>query len=272
MFFNILTNVRKKIPLTHCITNYVTVNSCANAILAVGGAPIMADDIEEVAEITAMSNALVLNIGTLNKRTVQSMVKAGIAANEKGIPVILDPVGVGASNLRNSATAELINKVKFAAIRGNISEIKNIYDGSAKAHGVDVDISDSNIEPQQLCEYAKVLSLRTGAVIAITGATDVIAQSEKAALLKNGNPMLSNVTGSGCMLSAITGAFLGANPNNCWEATVSATALMGIAGEIAQSKTVKNGVGIGSFNVYLMDALSQIDEAKMKEAIKIEII
>lgn len=272
MIAQTMTNVRKNVPLTHCITNYVTVNSCANALLAVGGAPIMADDIDEVAEIVSISNALVLNIGTLNQRTVASMVKAGKTANEKGIPVILDPVGAGASTLRNQALAQLMSNVDFTVIRGNISEIKSVYNGSGKAHGVDVDFADMNIASEELATFAKELSARTGAVIAITGKTDVVANAEKAALIQNGVATLSSITGSGCMLSAIIGSYVGANSENPWKATVAAIALMGLCGEVAAEKAKAEGKGLGSFYVYLMDALSQIDEKQLEEGMKVEII
>ena len=127
-----------------------------------------ADDIDEVAAITSISRALVINIGTLNSRTVKSMLKAGITANEKNIPVVLDPVGAGASSLRDEAVAALLAKVKFTVIRGNISEIKSVYDGSSQAHGVDVALADANIAPEKLAAFAQELSERTGAVIAIT--------------------------------------------------------------------------------------------------------
>ncbi len=272
MFTETMKNVRRDCPLTHCITNYVTVNHCANALLAVGGSPIMADDIDEVEAIVSISKALVINIGTLNRRTIQSMLKAGEKANALGIPVVLDPVGAGASALRNEATAELLAKVKFAVIRGNISEIKNVYDGSGKAHGVDVNIADANISPKDLAVFAKELSKRTGAVIAITGKVDVVADSERAALISNGTPRLSSITGSGCMLSAITGAYAGGNKDNVWEAVVTATALMGLSGEAAAARSDKEQAGLGSFNVYLMDALSMIDEQALKEGMKIEIV
>ncbi|MDO4541915.1 MAG: hydroxyethylthiazole kinase [Bacillota bacterium] len=272
MFIETMKNVREQCPLTHCITNYVTVNGCANALLAVGGSPIMADDIDEVAEITAISRALVINIGTLNARTVKSMVKAGITANEKGIPVVLDPVGAGASTLRNQAVAELMEKVQFTVIRGNISEVKNVYDGSGKAHGVDVDMADVNAVPEELAAFAKGLSRRTGAVIAITGKVDVVADSERVALISNGTPRLSSITGSGCMLSAIIGTYVGGNSDNVWEAVVAATSLMGLSGEKAAARADEKGLGFGSFNVYLMDALSQITPEELKEGMKVEII
>ena len=272
MFIEAMKNVRSQCPLTHCITNYVTVNPCANALLAVGGSPIMADDIDEVAAITPISRALVINIGTLNSRTVKSMLKAGITANEKNIPVVLDPVGAGASSLRDEAVAVLLAKVKFTVIRGNISEIKSVYDGSSQAHGVDVALADANIAPESLANFAQELSERTGAVIAITGKVDVVSNAAKSALISNGSPLLSSITGSGCMLSAITGAYVGANSDNAWEAAVAATALMGLSGEVAADRAATNKVGLGSFNVYLLDALSQIDEAALKEGMKVEII
>ncbi len=272
MFRNTLEQLRQKGALVHCITNYVTVNDCANAILAVGGAPIMADDIAEAAEITGICSALVINIGTLNERTIQSMIAAGKQANLLGHPVILDPVGAGASTLRTQTVFKLLEMVKFDVIRGNISEIKTVYAGTGTTNGVDADLSDAlNDENQEeVIAYAKSLSLKTGAVIAITGAVDLVTDGEKTYLIKNGHPMMSKITGTGCMLSAMIGAFCGANSKLILDATVAAISFMGLCGELAYEKTALVSGGTSTFKTFLIDAMSQIEGTRFEGGMKIE--
>lgn len=273
MFRIALENLKNHGALVHCITNYVTVNDCANAILAVGGAPIMADDIGEAAEITGICNALVINLGTLNERTISSMLAAGERANALGHPVILDPVGAGASTLRTETVFKLLEKVRFAVIRGNISEIKTVYAGAGTTKGVDADLNDAlNTDNQEeVVAFAKKLSERTGAIIAITGETDLIANSEKAVLIQNGHPMMSKITGTGCMLTAILGAFCGANPDQLMEAVVAGVSFMGQCGEIANEKTVAMKGGTSSFRTYLIDAMSQIEPETFEKGMKIDV-
>ena len=206
----ILANVTSKTPLVHCLTNYVTVNDVANILLACGGSPIMADDKDEVEEITSLCNATVINIGTLNTRTIESMILAGKKANELAHIVVLDPVGAGASALRTSTTFELLREVNFSVIRGNISEIKTVALGGGTTKGVDADVSDTINEEnlEEAIAYAKSLSTKTGAVIAITGPLDIVADSTAAYVIRNGNPLMSKVSGTGCMLSAVIAAYL----------------------------------------------------------------
>ncbi|MEG2857985.1 MAG: hydroxyethylthiazole kinase, partial [Clostridia bacterium] len=168
-----LSLIAEKCPIVHCITNYVTINDCANIILAVGASPIMADDIAEVEDIVSIAGALVINIGSLNELTIPAMVRAGRRANALRRPVILDPVGVGASALRNETITKLLQEIRFSVIRGNISEIHAVAHGSGGAHGVDADAADAlnSTNISGVIESAKALSNRTGAVIAISGAT-----------------------------------------------------------------------------------------------------
>ncbi|MFR7591584.1 MAG: hydroxyethylthiazole kinase [Longibaculum sp.] len=272
MFEKIMENVLKQKPLIHCITNVVTMNDCANAILAVHGSPIMADEQEEVEEITSLCQGLVINIGTLNERTVQSMIKAGKKANELGHPVILDPVGVGASRFRRETIFRLLKEVQFSVIRGNISEMKAVYFGTGTTQGVDADVQDvvgeENIE--ETIEFAKKLSQRTGAVIAITGAIDIVANDKKAYVIKNGCLNMAKVTGTGCMLSAILGVYVAANQEHIFEATGCATAIMGYSGELAQAKVYKQNAGTGSLRVYLIDSLSMMTPQILNGGMKIE--
>lgn len=256
-------NVRKNVPLVHCITNYVTVNDVANALLACGGSPIMADDIGEVSDITSISNALVINIGTLNERTVRSMVKAGLTANEKNIPVVLDPVGAGASSLRNEAVKTLLSQVKFKVIRGNLSEMSFIAGLSVSTRGVDSSEADSG---NDAVSVAKTVADKYGCVAAITGAVDIITNGNDVAKISNGVPQMGKITGTGCMLSGVIGAYAGAN-DDTFSAVTDAVASMGIAGEMAFERC--GSLGTGSLHIGIIDTLSLIDDGIIKEKGKI---
>ena len=259
---NIIANVRAQVPLIHCITNYVTLNDVANILLACGGSPIMADDAQEAAEMSSICNGTVINIGTLNARTVDSMITAGKKANELGHIVVLDPVGAGATTLRTETTFRLLNEIQFSVIRGNISEIKTVYQGSGTTKGVDADVSDTVTEKnlEEVITFAKQLSQKTGAIIAITGAIDIVADSTKAYVIRNGHAMMSKITGTGCMLTGMVAAYCAANPQNKLEATVAAVSAMGYCGEIAFAKTQKENSGTSSFRMHLIDAVSQLDD------------
>ena len=210
MFAQIFENVRRKAPLIHNITNYVTVNDCANMLLACGGSPIMADEQDEAVEITAICGGLNINIGTLNQRTIPAMFAAGKRANELGHTVVLDPVGAGASGLRTDTAVQLLEKIQFSVIRGNISEIKTLAFGSGTTKGVDADVADRITEENldEAVDFAREFAHRTGAVVAITGAIDIVADGERAFCIRNGHPMMSSITGTGCQLSALTAAFV----------------------------------------------------------------
>lgn len=260
MLKEMLENVREKCPLIHNITNYVTVNDCANALLACGGSPIMSDDIEEVEEITTICGGLNINIGTLNQRTIPAMLSAGKKANELGHPVVLDPVGAGASALRTETSYKLMKEVKFAVIRGNISEIKTLATGSGTTKGVDADVADKVTEENlaQTAAFAKAFAAETGAVIAITGAIDIVADAEKAYCIYNGRPEMSGITGTGCQLSAITAAYETANPDAPLEAAAAAVCLMGVCGEIAYERMTEPD-GNSSYRNYIIDAICNLD-------------
>lgn len=269
---SIVKNTREKGALVHCITNYVTVNDCANMVLASGGSPIMADDVLEVEDITSMCNALVINIGTLNMRTIDSMIRAGRRANHLGHPVILDPVGIGASDLRMQTVLQLLQEVRFSVVRGNISEIKAIYEGSGVTQGVDAAMQDqiNEMNLDQVIVLAKDLSRRLNTVIAITGAIDIVAKDDMAYVIRNGHSMMSRITGTGCMLTSIIGSYCGANQDNLLEATAAAVCAMGLCGELAYNKVQVNGEGTGSFKVYLMDYMSLIDGEILAKGAKIQ--
>lgn len=273
MFKEMLENVRKRRPLVHNITNYVTVNDCANIVLACGGSPIMSDDIDEVEEITALCGALNINIGTLNSRTIPSMLSAGKKANELGRPVVLDPVGAGASRLRTDTALKLLEEVHFSVIRGNISEIKTLAAGSGTTKGVDADSADVVTEEslERVCGFVKDFAARTGAVVAVTGAIDIIADSEKVYCVYNGHPMMGSVTGTGCQLSAMTAAYVAANPENVLEAAAAAVCAMGVCGETAYERLSPRD-GNSSYRNYIIDAVYRLDGDTLENRARYRII
>ena len=272
MFKIIYENVRKGCPLIHNITNYVTVNDCANIVLACGASPIMADDKDEVAEITTICSGININIGTLNSRTIDSMLIAGKKANELGHPVVLDPVGAGASKLRTDTAMKLLEEVKFTVIRGNISEIKTLASGNGSTKGVDADVADKVTEENldEVVAFAKAFARKTGAVIAITGAIDIVADEEKAYCIYNGEPMMSSITGTGCQLSAMTAAFVTANPDHPLEAAAAAVSAMGYAGEIAYSRLTSMD-GNSTYRNYIIDAIYNMTPEELEKGANYEV-
>lgn len=267
-----IENVKAKTPLIHNITNYVTVNDCANILLACGGSPIMADDKNEVEEITSLCGGLNINIGTLNGRTIEAMVLASKKANALGHPVVLDPVGAGASALRTNTALRLLDEVKFTVIRGNISEIKTLAGVACATQGVDANVADKVTDKNldSAIAFAKAFAEKTGAVIAITGAIDIVCDSKKAYIIRNGNPMMSSVTGTGCMLSAITAAYVTANPDATLEATAAAVCAMGLAGELAHNRLSELD-GNFSYRNYIIDAIYNMTPEQLEKGAKYEV-
>jgi len=243
-----LSAVKEKSPLIHHITNYVTSNDCANIVLAIGGSPVMADDLEEVAEMVGFASALVLNIGTLNSRTIESMLVAGLRAKELGVPVILDPVGVGATKLRTNTAEKLIRELKPEVIRGNMSEIMVLAGQNVAIKGV-----DSIADEQGSSIIAKKLASKLNCVIAITGKTDVVSDGRQVCLLDNGHRILTDVTGTGCMTTSLVGTFCGVT-KDYYTASIAGIIGMGLAGEIAQA-SLHHGEGIGTFRARLLDSI-----------------
>ena len=261
-----LENVRTSTPLVHCITNYVTVNDCANALLACGGSPIMSDEPEDVVDITTICGGLVLNIGTLNKQTIAGMRAAGKRASELDHPIVLDPVGAGASALRTATASEILDTMDVAVIRGNMSEIKAVAGASAATRGVDVNpddvVTDENLAAS--AAFAKELAKKTGAIIAITGAIDIVANDERAFAIRNGNAIMGKITGAGCMLSCLVGAYSVANKENMLEGVVAAIAGEGLCGQIAAERMTEAD-GNGSFRAYLLDAMYNLAAATLAD-------
>ncbi|MBQ7559216.1 MAG: hydroxyethylthiazole kinase [Synergistaceae bacterium] len=267
-----LENVRKKSPLIHNITNYVTVNDVANVLLACGASPIMADEPDDAVEITAICNGLNINIGTLNSRTIESMFKAGKKARELGHVLLLDPVGAGASSLRTDTAVNLIKEIKFDVIRGNASEIKTLVLGSGTTHGVDADkadaVSDENLS--FMIDFVKDFAKNSGSIIALTGAVDLVADAEKCFVIRNGRPEMGRITGTGCQLSGIMTAFIAANPENKLEAAAAAVCLMGLAGEIA-FKNLQPGEGNSTYRNKIIDAVYNMTGEILDEGAKYEV-
>lgn len=246
----LLTEVKRKNPLVHHLTNYVTVNDCANIVLALGGSPVMADDAAEVEAMVGIASALVLNIGTLNARTIAAMLLAGKKANELGIPVVLDPVGAGATALRTETAARLMREVNLAVLRGNMSEIKVLAGAAAQTRGVDaVDGTAGNRD------IATELARKLGCVVAITGAQDIISDGSRTGLSDNGHPLLAKVTGTGCMATSLVGCYCGVT-RDYYLAACAGIMTMGIAGERAAVSAAD--AGIGSFRIGLFDAVSKL--------------
>ena len=269
MFKECIENVRKNVPLVHNITNYVTVNDVANVLLACGGSPIMSDDIDDVEDITSICGGLNINIGTLNKNTIPSMFAAGKKANELGHVTLLDPVGAGASKLRTETANKLIEEVKFDVIRGNISEIKTLMLGSGSTKGVDADVADKVTEDNMDETIAKLKAF-TGSIIAVTGAIDLVCDSDKCYVIRNGRPEMSAITGTGCQLSGMMTAFVVANKNNKLEAAAAAVCAMGLAGEIGYGRMAE-GDGNSTYRNRIIDAIYNMDGEVLEKGAKYEI-
>ena len=258
-----LKKIREKKPLIHNITNYVVMNYTANALLACGASPVMAHAIEEVEEMVSLAGALVLNIGTLSPSWVEAMEKAGKRANALHVPVILDPVGAGATRLRTDSAKKLIEEISIQVIRGNASEILSLgrEKGEARTKGV-----DSVHTVDQATETALSLAKELKTTLAITGAVDLITDGKRVNRVMNGHEMMSRVTGTGCTATAMIGAFL-AVTSDPLEAATMGLSYFGLAGEKAAAK----GAGPGSFQIALLDALHEIKEAELEEGAKIQV-
>ena len=273
-----LKDIREKNALTHCITNSVTINDCANAVLAIGGSPFMAEDAEELEEVVTIADVLVINIGKLSKEQIESMHISSKTANKTNTPIILDPVGVGVTELRNKTTMDLINDYDIAAIRGNITEIKaiaklaGVLDESNTAKGVDVNIDDIITEENLkdngdlICELAAKLNT----TILASGPIDILSDGNLTVAIDNGDDMMPLITGSGCMLSSIVGSCIGGS--NSFDGTLVAILAMNIAGERARAKVDEKDEGTGSFRTYLIDYLYKTDSETLTEKANIKIL
>ncbi len=264
-FEEMLKEIERSAPLIHHITNYVTANDSANTVLALGGSPVMAEDESEVEEMVSIASALVLNIGILSQQKANALLKAGRKANILGIPVILDPVGLGTTQLRRSFVNRLLNEVDLSVIRGNMSEILHLYGGAAVTRGVDsIEGTENGGE-----DLARNLAKRYQCTIAITGEVDIISDGDRTYHIHNGHPLLSKVTGTGCMSASIIGLCCAAGKPSLYGALLGLS-IMGIAGEIAEARLDRpKGDGLGTFKVHLFDAFSLFTVQDYKERGKI---
>lgn len=237
--------LKTKSPLVHNITNFVVMNNTANALLAAGASPVMAHAVEEVAQMTSISSALVINIGTLSSQWVDAMIIAGKTANEKGVPVVFDPVGVGATDYRKQTCKKLLSEFHPDIIRGNASEIISLCDGNASTKGV-----DSTASSNSAIEFAKAAALQYHCIVSVSGPTDYITDGNLVYAVENGSEMMPMVTGLGCTASALTGAVAGVCKNYL-EAALLAMIINGVAGEMADRKSE----GPGDFQVNFINAL-----------------
>ncbi len=258
-------------PLVQCITNFVTVNDCANILLACRASPTLCQALEEAPEAVAHAKALVINMGTMD--LMDSMFATAKAANLSNVPVILDPVGVGGTTLRRTTATQLLREIRFTAIRGNASEIRYLAGQQTLGSGVDVAIGDEITQdnlPQSI-QMAAELSRQTGSIIAISGVLDIISDGTQTAVLRNGCATMSRITGSGCMLTTLIGAFCGALPTDPFSATVSAMATMGVCGELAEVKRLQNATGNATFRTDLIDSVFNLTPTQLEKGIHCEL-
>ena len=255
-----LAAIRERKPLVHQITNYVVMNETANATLALGALPVMAHACEEVEEMAALASALVLNIGTLSPPWVEAMVAAGRAANAAGVPVVLDPVGAGATSYRTETARRLLTEVDVAVVRGNAAEIATLAGRNAEIRGV-----ESIGAGASAADLASAAAQELDTVVTVTGALDHVSDAEQTFVVANGDPLLATITGSGCMATAVTGCFLAVRPDAPLAAAAEALVAFGVAGEDAARKAK----GPGSFHVALYDALYALDPATLDERARV---
>lgn len=260
MIEGLLDKVRNQKPLVHHITNIVTVNDCANVTLAIGALPVMAHALEEVEDMVKAASGLVLNIGTLTPKQVESMIKAGKKANEFGIPVVLDPVGAGATPLRTESAKRILGEVKVSVVKGNSAEIGVLAGAGGEIRGVEAVASSEN-----LLAAAKDMAKNFGATVVISGATDVVTDGERVAFVDNGHPWMGTITGTGCMLASVIGSFCGVE-RDYFKASVAALVTFGLAGELAASRPEVRGPA--SFKVCFFDELYNLSEEKIRAGMK----
>ncbi len=298
MLSGLMGAIRAQKPLVHCITNYVTANDCANLLLACGASPIMADDPDECCEVTHMCRALVLNLGTPSPRRTEAMLRSGREAVQMGLPVVFDPVGVGCSHMRIDAAARILSETKPSIIRGNASEISALCELAHPEHGADYDDANASLAALAHANHdsshddanapiaalthaghgvdadqsdavhganrALALARRTGAVVLMTGASDIVTDGRILLRVNNGDSMMRLVTGAGCQLSALAGAFAAVSPNEPLAAALAAACAMGLCGEMAR-RALRPDEGSASFRMRMIDAMSMLTPDMLKE-------
>jgi hydroxyethylthiazole kinase len=255
-----LRELRERKPLVHQITNYVVMNETANATLAIGALPVMAHAREEVEEMVGLASALVINIGTLSEHWIEAMLLAGRAASERGIPVVLDPVGAGATTYRTETARRILGEVRVTVLRGNAGEVATLVGADAEVRGVES--IAAGLEPAELAAEA---ARKLGLAASVTGPVDHVSDGRRVLAVANGHPLLAAVTGTGCISSALTGCFLAAKPEEPVEAAAEALAALGVAAEDAASAAE----GPGTFHARLYDALAALDPATLDERTRV---
>ena len=268
----IFDNIKTVAPVVHNISNYITATDCANMTLACGGSPTMADDPDEVADISAGCNGCVINMGNTGGFLEESMLRMGRKNNEIEHPVIFDPVGAGAAHRRNAVLENLMNSIRFTVIRGNISEIKTLALGSGTTKGVDADVADAVTEENldNAVKFVKDFAAKSGAIVAVTGAIDLVSDGKSCYVIRNGRPEMGRITGTGCQLSGMMTAFVVANPDNKLEAAAAAVCAMGLAGEIGWSRMAE-GDGNSTYRNRIIDAIYNMDGATLNGGAKYEL-
>ncbi|MGB9927067.1 MAG: hydroxyethylthiazole kinase [Methanosarcina sp.] len=257
---NPLKTIRETKPLVHHITNWVTIYDCANITRVFGALPVMAHAPEECADMTKISSALVLNIGTLTSELIEAMLLSAAAANKKKIPVVLDAVGVGATKFRDEMAAKILNSVRVDIIKGNYSEIAKLAGEEAETKGVEATAINAN--PEKL---AKAFAESRSSIVVMTGKEDIISDGKKVFVVKNGHEQMGSIVGTGCMAASVIGSFASVNPDYC-EASKDALVYFGIAGELAAEKSK----GPGSFKVNLYDEVFGLTDEKVKSLMNVE--
>lgn len=281
-----MQKIRRVCPRIHCITNYVTAQSVANIVLAAGASPIMASGVHEVEDVTGICDALVINIGTLDERTIPSMILAGKKAAELGHAIVFDPVGVGASAFRRETALRILAEVPVTVVRGNGSEIRILLETELKqktekavaeqTDGCGIDASESDLakseNAESKAEIAAKLAIQQQCIVVMTGEVDIVTDGRQLCMIENGHPWMGRITGSGCMLDGILAAFLAACSKTFSErlaASAWAVAAHGICGEMAYEKTAAQSGGTGSFYCFFMDAMSLLEDETLEERAKI---
>lgn len=270
---NIINSIRSNAPLIHCITNPISINDCANAVLAVGAKPIMAEHPKEVAKITSMASVLAVNLGNITDARINSIMISGKTSLENNIPSVIDAVGVTCSDIRLELAKEYINVCRPAVIKGNISEIKVLNGLSSDAAGIDVSdkdtfSSDNEVKMKYTGKLVKELAKKTNSVVVATGVVDTISDGCEVYYIQNGCEMMSSITGTGCMLNVLIASYISAGKytdTKILDNAICATALLGIAGERARDYTLKNNAGLGTFHVRLLDEISLINAKTLCE-------
>ncbi len=258
--YDLLEKIRKEKPVVHHLTNWVTIYDCANIVKALGGSPVMAHAKEEVAEMAKIASALVLNIGTLTVDFVEAMRIAALSANEKGIPVVLDVCGAGATQLRDQKSFELLDKARIDIIKGNSSEIARISGESVRTKGVDAVCVDKN-----MIEVAEKLARKRKCTVVVTGKEDIVADGKKLYIVKNGDPLMARVVGTGCMATSVIGTFAAVKR----DLTLAACAGL-VCFEIAAECAAKSSSGPGTFKEKLFDCIFHLDKKTIDKMQKVE--